>query len=142
MTAQKARADEETRTDQETRTDRNTRAGAESRADQAGSMSWSDRVALAKAVRDAVLAVDGVAGLGTTGPVEVATRYAGGKIGGIRLGDEVEVHVTVDPVPIGPVGERIQAAVRAVLERAGVQRPVEVVVDDVDLTGLAALPGR
>ncbi|MGW4467305.1 hypothetical protein [Micromonospora sp. NPDC004704] len=98
----------------------------------------ADRVALATAVRDAVLGVDGVAGLNAGGPVEVATQYAGGKISGVRLGEQVEVHVTVEAVPIGPLGERIAAAVRKVLDRAGVDRPVEVVVDDVDLAALAA----
>ncbi|RKR85800.1 hypothetical protein BDK92_0009 [Micromonospora pisi] len=102
----------------------------------------SDRVALATAVRDAVLAVDGVRELTTGGPVEVATQFAGGKVSGIRLGDEVEVHVMVDAVPIGPLGERVQAAVRAVLAGAGVDRPVEVVVDDIDLAALAAQPRR
>ncbi|WP_329110425.1 hypothetical protein OG792_15850 [Micromonospora sp. NBC_01699] len=99
----------------------------------------ADRVALATAVRDAVLGVDGVAGLSTGGPVEVATLYAGGKVSGVRLADDlVEVHVTVDAVPIEPLGERIRAAVRSVLERAGADRPVEVVVDDVDLAALTA----
>jgi hypothetical protein len=102
----------------------------------------ADPVTLAKAVRDAVLAVPGVVGLTPGGPVEVATQFAGGKIYGVRLGDEVEVHVVVGAVPIGPLGEQIQAAVRAVLKRAGADRPVEVVVDDVDVAALAALPRR
>jgi hypothetical protein len=103
----------------------------------------TDRIALATSVRDAVLGVDGVAGLATGGPVEVATLYAGGKVAGVRLADDlVEVHVTVEAVPIGPLGERIGAAVRDVLKRAGADRPVEVVVDDVDLAALAALPRR
>ncbi|WP_326558265.1 hypothetical protein [Micromonospora sp. NBC_01796] len=103
----------------------------------------TDPVALATAVRDAVLGVDGVSGLSTGGPVEVATLYAGGRIAGVRLGDAgVEVHVTVEAVPIGPLGERIHTAVRAVLERAGADRPVEVVVDDVDLAALTAEPRR
>ncbi|MFK3979832.1 hypothetical protein ACI2K4_05555 [Micromonospora sp. NPDC050397] len=103
----------------------------------------TDRVALATAIRDAVLAVDGVAGLATGGPVEIATLYAGGKIPGVRLGDDlVEVHVRVDAVPMMPLAERIHTAVRDVLERAGAGRPVEVVVDDVDLAALTAPSGR
>ena len=105
-------------------------------------LTLADKVGLATAVRDAVLGVDGVAGLSAGGPVEVATLYAGGRVSGVRLGDEVEVHVVVGAVPIGPLGERIRAAVRAVLERAGADRPVEVVVDDVDLAALAAAVPR
>ncbi|MFI6760955.1 hypothetical protein ACIBF5_17650 [Micromonospora sp. NPDC050417] len=118
------------------------KAPADAKSRSAEPEHRADRVALATAVRDAVLAVDGVRELTTGGPVEVATQYAGGKVSGIRLGDEVEVHVTVEAVPIGPLGERIQAAVRAVLAGAGVDSPVEVVVDDIDLAALAAQPRR
>lgn len=134
MTAQKARTADKTRTARQPGTTQPARTAARPRA---------DRVGLATAIRDAVLAVDGVAGLATGGPVEVATLYAGGKIPGVRLGDElVEVHVRVEAVPMMPLAERIHAAVRGVLEQAGAEQPVEVVVDDVDLAALAASSGR
>jgi hypothetical protein len=102
----------------------------------------TDPATLASAVRDAVLAVPGVARLLPGGPVEVATQFPGGKIPGIRLGDAVEVHIAVDPVPIEPLAEQIRVAVRDVLARAGMDRPVEVVIDDVDLAAQTAVPGR
>jgi hypothetical protein len=94
---------------------------------------------VASTVRDAVLAVPGVARLTPGAPVEVATHFPGGKVVGVRLGDLVEVHVAVDQLPIAPVVERIRAAVRGVLEHTGGARPVEVVIDDVDPAALAAV---
>jgi hypothetical protein len=97
----------------------------------------SDRERLVSAVRDAVLAVPGVARLTTGGAIEVATQFAGGKVVGVRLGNPVEVHVAVDRSPIIPVTDRVRAAVHAVLERSGEPRPVDVVVDDIDPVALA-----
>jgi hypothetical protein len=95
---------------------------------------------VASTIRDAVLAVPGVARLTPGVPVEVATHFPGGKVIGVRLGDRVEVHVAIDEVPIAPLAERIRAAVRGVLEHAGGARPVEVVIDDIDPAALAAVP--
>jgi len=92
---------------------------------------------LASAVRDAVLAVPGVARLTSGGAVEVATQFPGGKVVGVRLGDPVEVHVAVDRSPIISVTEQVRAAVQAVLDRSGGSRPVEVVVDDIEPVAFA-----
>ncbi|MFY1692149.1 hypothetical protein [Plantactinospora sp. WMMB782] len=88
---------------------------------------------IAGRLRDVVLAVPGVTRLTPGVGVEVATLFPGGKIVGIRLGDPVEVHVQVDPVPIPPLAEQIRVAVRDVLADLGRQSSVEVVVDDIDL---------
>lgn len=93
---------------------------------------------LASTVRDAVLAVPGVARLTPGEPVEAATQFAGGKVVGVRLGDPVEVHVAVDQLPIAPLAERVRDAVRAVLAHDGDDRPVEVIVDDLDLRSLTS----
>ncbi|MGW0435990.1 hypothetical protein ACWDV4_26025 [Micromonospora sp. NPDC003197] len=97
----------------------------------------NDQQRLASAVRDAVLAVPGVARLTSGGAIEVATQFSGGKVVGVRLGDPVEVHVAVDRSPIIPVTEQVRAAVQAVLDRSGEHRPVEVVVDDIDPVAFA-----
>ncbi|MFC6015767.1 hypothetical protein ACFP2T_06140 [Plantactinospora solaniradicis] len=88
---------------------------------------------IAAEVAAAVLAVPGVTRLTPGAGVEVATQFPGGKVTGIRLGDPVEVHVEVDPVPIAPVAEQIRNAVREVLGRFGRGSSVEVVVEDIDL---------
>lgn len=89
--------------------------------------------ALAGQVREAALAVPGVARLAPGTVVEVATHFAGGKVVGVRLaGGTVQVHVVVDQLPVGPVADRVAAAVREVLAGADDPRPVQVMVDDVD----------
>lgn len=93
----------------------------------------ADPATVAEQVRAAILGVPGVTRLSPGSGVEVATQFAGGKVTGIRLGDPVEVHVEVGPVPIAPVAERIRDAVRDVLDRFGRNSSVEVVVEDVDL---------
>ena len=100
------------------------------------------RERLAVAVRDAVLAIPGVARLTPGDAIEAATYFAGGKVVGVRLGDPVEVHVAVDRLPIVPIAERIRAAARGVLERNGESWPVEVVVDDFEPAELVTVPGR
>ncbi|GAB3977874.1 hypothetical protein V1634_13385 [Plantactinospora veratri] len=102
-------------------------------ASGAAPVTTTDRSTVVGRVRDAVLAVPGVSGLTAGTGVEVATLFPGGKIVGIRLGNPVEVHVEVGPVPIAPVAEQIRVAVRAVLADYGQQPSVEVVVDDIDL---------
>lgn len=99
-----------------------------------GEGAGPDPATVAEQVRTAVLGVAGVAGLHPgTGGVEVATQFAGGKISGIRLGDPVEVHVGIDPVPIGPLAEQIRDAVRTVLATFGQHPSVDVVVEDIGL---------
>lgn len=93
----------------------------------------ADPATVAAEVAAAVLAVPGVIRLTSGTGVEVATQFPGGKINGVRLGDPVEVHVEVDPVPIAPVAEQIRNAVREVLGRFGRRLSVEVVVEDIDL---------
>ncbi|MDG4786937.1 hypothetical protein O7626_13530 [Micromonospora sp. WMMD1102] len=97
---------------------------------------------IAGRLRDAVLAVPGVTRLTSGVGVEVATLFPGGKIVGIRLGDPVEVHVQVGPVPIAPLAEEIRVAVRDVLAEFGRQSSVEVVVDDIDLPVPVGPAGR
>ncbi|MBE1490595.1 hypothetical protein [Plantactinospora soyae] len=93
----------------------------------------ADPATVAAEIRTAVLAVPGVTRLTPGTGVEVATHFPGGKITGIRLGEPIEVHVEIGPVPIAPVAEQIRDAVRDVLGRFGRRSPVEVVVDDIDL---------
>jgi hypothetical protein len=92
---------------------------------------------VARAVAEAVIAVPGVAGLSPGYPVEVSTQFAGGKVVGVRLtGDQVEVHINADQVPLGTVGDEAVAAARRVLTATGDNRPVMVVIDDVTAEAL------
>lgn len=106
-----------------------------------GGKPGTDPATVAAAVRAAVLAVPGVTRLTPGTGVEVATQFPGGKIAGIRLGDPVEVHVEIGPVPIAPVAKKIQAAVRNVLSRSGLDSSVEVVVDDIELPAPSTVGG-
>ncbi|MBT8225190.1 MAG: hypothetical protein HKP61_08300 [Dactylosporangium sp.] len=104
-------------------------------------MTRSDRGRLAVTVRDAVTAVPGVTRLVPGAPVEIATQYPGGKVPGIRLaGPVVEVHVSVDRLPVQVVAGEVRDVVRAVLAAAGDERQVQVVVEDLDLAGPEGLP--
>lgn len=88
---------------------------------------------IAHAVADAATAVPGVARLSPGSGVEVATLFAGGKVIGVRLsGTAVEVHIVANAAPLQPVATEVNAAVRRVLGAAGDDRPVNVVVDDVE----------
>jgi hypothetical protein len=87
---------------------------------------------IARAVADAALAVPGVAGLSPGTGVEVSTQFSGGKVIGVRLtGDEVEVHIIADRVPLPPIANEAAAAAGRVLKAGGDDRPVVVVVDDI-----------
>lgn len=98
---------------------------------------------LATQVRDAALAVPGVARLAAGSAVEIATHFAGGKVVGVRLaGETVQVHLVVDRLPVPPVADQVAAAVREVLTGAGDPRPVQVIVDDLDDAAFRALAGR
>jgi hypothetical protein len=87
---------------------------------------------VARSVAEAVTAVPGVAGL-TPGPgVEVSTQFSGGKVVGVRLGGEqVEIHIRADRMPLPPIAAEAIAAARRVLAAIGDERRVLVVVDDV-----------
>lgn len=87
------------------------------------------------------VAVDGVAGARRCGGsgVEVSTQYRGGRILGVGLADEeVTVQVIGERLPLGPLTDEVRAAAGAVLRAAGDDRPIRVVVDDLDVT---CLPG-
>jgi hypothetical protein len=94
----------------------------------------TDRGVIAATIRDAVLAIPGVARLTPGTAVEVATLFAGGKVCGIRLGDPVEVHVAVlDRTPIPALAEEIRGAVKRILGSVGEHpRCIDVVVDDIE----------
>lgn len=92
---------------------------------------------IARAVADAVLAVEGVARLSPGTGVEVSTQFSGGKVVGVRLtGDEVEVNVVADRTPLPPIANEAAAAARRVLHAAGDDRAVVVVVDDIEADAL------
>ena len=97
----------------------------------------TDRGRLARALRDAVTAVDGVSRLVAGGPVEVAAQYPGGKVEGVTFsGDEPQVHIAVSRLPVEPVARRALLAAREVMARAGDDRSVQVVVADIDVDRL------
>ena len=94
----------------------------------------SARVQLARSLAMAVDAVVGVRRSGGSG-VEVATQYRGSRIVGVRLTEgEVTVQVVAERLPLGPLADTVGAAARAVLQTVGDDRPVRVVVDDLDVT--------
>ncbi|GAA4917764.1 hypothetical protein LX16_3845 [Stackebrandtia albiflava] len=96
-----------------------------------------DRGELAGALRDAVRTVPGVSRLVTTGIVEVATQVPGGTIPGVKVaGDRPEVHVAVSRLPVEPVAQAVLRACDEVMTRYGDDRPVRVVVADVDVSSL------
>lgn len=106
-------------------------------------MSTDQNQHLATQVRDAALAVPGVARMAPGTAVEIATHFAGGKVVGVRLaGAAVQVHLVVDRLPAPPVADQVEAAVRAVLAGAGDPRPVQVIVEDVDDAAFQVLAGR
>ncbi len=97
---------------------------------------------IARAVADAVRAVPGVAGLSPGSGIEVSTQFSGGKVIGVRLtGDEVEVHIVADRMPLPPIANEAAAAARLVLTAAGDDRPVVVVVDDIATESLTRRAG-
>ncbi|GAA2108284.1 hypothetical protein [Actinomadura alba] len=98
------------------------------------------RAGLALAVASAVEAVPGVVRLvGGRGPLEVATLYRHGKVVGVRHTDRtVIVHIAVGVLPLQGVTRAVGETVRQVLSRAGDDRDVAVVVDE--LEGVSAFP--
>jgi hypothetical protein len=91
--------------------------------------------------RTVALGVAGVAGVARLTPgaggVEAATYYAGGRtIGVVVLKDQVAVHVVVSELPIARITERVREAAQRVLRAIGAERPVEVVVEDLEVEQL------
>lgn len=92
---------------------------------------------VAHAAADAALAVPGVARLSPGTGVEVSTQYAGGKVIGVRLsGEEAEVQIVADRLPLPPITDQVAAAVATVLAAAGQPKPVTVVVADIDAAAI------
>lgn len=92
------------------------------------------RAELAESILAALLGVAGVARMSSGGTIEVATLHRGGKVPGVWLRPEVvEVHVVAEPVPLAPLAEEAHARIRSLLDAVGDQRPVRVVVDDIEL---------
>jgi hypothetical protein len=84
-------------------------------------------------------AVDGVNGARRTAGagIEVATQYGGGRVVGVRLGDDrIETHIVVEGHDVMGVVDDVHASVRQALDSLGDRRSVAVVVDDVDLGAL------
>ncbi|TSD68372.1 Asp23/Gls24 family envelope stress response protein [Aeromicrobium piscarium] len=87
----------------------------------------------AETIAEAVQAIDGVHSLhgGLFG--EVATYLPGGRVSGVRIGDDgVDVHIVVRTGrPVLPVAEAVRAAVEAITVG-----PTHVTVEDLaDVTG-------
>lgn len=105
----------------------------------AAGQATGDPVALtAHAIRQAVLAVPGVARL-SAGPLgEVATYLPGGRVTGVRLaGDGVHVHVVLTATAaraIPAVAAEVHVVVAQVAAGAGTG-PVHVHIEDVDPVG-------
>ncbi len=95
---------------------------------------------IAQAVAFGVAGVAGVARLSPGAAVEAATYFAGGKtIGVVVRRDEVVVHVVVSELPLVQVTERVRKAAQRVLRALAAERPVEVVVEDLELEQLPTI---
>lgn len=98
-----------------------------------------NRVELARSLHDAISRVRGVSRLGGgSGVMEVSTQYAYGRVAGVSVaGARVEAQVVVTELPVVAVAERVHKAAARVLRASGDDRPVRVVVTDVDIDSLA-----
>jgi hypothetical protein len=96
---------------------------------------------IAQAVALGVAGVAGVARLTSGAGVEAATYWAGGKtIGVVVRQDQVRVHIVLSQLPIAQVTEGVREAAQRVLEALGAERPVEVVVEDLEVEQLPTIP--
>jgi hypothetical protein len=90
--------------------------------------------------RAVALGVGGVAGVVRLTPgagVEAATYFGGGKsVGVVVRKDQLRVHIVVSQLPIAQVTERVREAAQRVLGALGAERPVEVVVEDLEVEQL------
>jgi hypothetical protein len=95
-----------------------------------GQLGPEAELALAKRVREAVLEIEGVAGIGEGRLAEVATRWLGEKVLGVVVrAESIEVHVVAyypGGFPAGDLADRVRAKVEPL---AGGRR-LDVVVDD------------
>ena len=92
---------------------------------------------LAADLRDAVVAVAGVSRCSSGSVIEVTTQFAGGSVRGIRLaGDVVEIYVVLNALPIPVITERVHQVAAAILRQYGDQRPIRVIVTDLELSAL------
>ncbi len=88
---------------------------------------------LARAVQDAVLAVDGVYSLGAGRYAEAATYGAGDKVTGVVVGPgEVRVHIVARYPLVAPIPELAERVRERVAPRAGSRRTA-VVVEDLEV---------
>jgi hypothetical protein len=93
-----------------------------------------DRGTIARAV---AVAVAGLARLTPGSGVEAATHFAGGKILGVVVADDrIEVHVAVRELPVAQAAERVREAARRALGALRAQRPIDVLVEDLDIDSL------
>jgi hypothetical protein len=94
---------------------------------------------LALAVAAAVDTVEGARRADETN--SDSTQYAGGRVAGIRLGeDEICVHIVAESLPLDPLVETVRLAAVAASRGAGDERPVRVAVDDLDVAKLPRGP--
>jgi len=103
--------------------------------------SSNDPGVIAQAVASGVADVAGVARLSPGAGIEAATYFAGGKtVGVVVRQDQVRVHIVLSQLPIAQVTERVREVVQRVLEALGAERPVEVVVEDLEVEQLPTIP--
>ncbi|MDQ6899790.1 MAG: hypothetical protein M3072_09810 [Candidatus Dormibacteraeota bacterium] len=101
-----------------------------------------DRGVIAKAVALGVAGVPGVARLSPGGAVEAATYFAGGKLAGVVIReDQVVIHIVVNELPIARVSEHVREVAQQALRALGAARPVEVVVEDLEVEQLPRILG-
>jgi hypothetical protein len=99
--------------------------------------SSQDPGVISQAVALGVAGVAGVARLTAGAGVEAATYFAGGKtVGVVVRKDQLRVHIVVSQLPIAEVSERVREAAQRVLGALGAERPVEVVVEDLEVEQL------
>jgi len=92
---------------------------------------------IAQEVALGVAGVPGVARLSAGGAVEAATYFAGGKTAGVVVrDDQVVVHIVVNELPIAQVTEHVREVAQEALQALGAARPVEVVVEDLEVEQL------
>ncbi|PZR85738.1 MAG: hypothetical protein DLM67_25240 [Candidatus Nephthysia bennettiae] len=104
----------------------------------------SDPGLIAQTVALHLAGLAGVARLTAGAGAEAATYYAGGKtLGVVVRQDLVRLHIVVLELPLVGVAERVRETVQRALRALGAERPVEVVVEDVELDQLPlSLPPR
>jgi hypothetical protein len=101
----------------------------------------NDPGVISQAVALGVAGVAGVARLTPGAGVEAATYFAGGKtVGVVVRQDQVRVYIVLSQLPIAQVTERVREVAQRVLGALGAERPVEVVVEDLEVEQLPTIP--